>query len=173
MSKTLLALGGFAAGTLAVVAITQYNNHPTKTMPVGSGMGTTAAMTQNGSMMGAGSAPRTTTRAVALNIRHVRRGCHVWNQDGRQAAMMRISLPRGGRLSILDQDLDAHKLVQMSGPRLMMPATMTMMDTASLRFMRPGVYRLATKTVEVPGAEMPEAPTVGPDNHLQLLVTVA
>ena len=170
MSKTLLAIGGFAAGTLAIVAIAQYGDS-THTAPVGSGMGTTAAMTQNGSMMGA-APTTTTTRAVALSIRHVRRGCHVWNQDGRQAAMMRISLPRGGRLSILDQDLDAHKLVEVSGPRLMMPAAMAMMDTASVRFTHPGVYRLATKTVELPGAEMPEAPTLGPNNHLKLVVTV-
>jgi hypothetical protein len=172
MSKTLLAIGGFTAGALAIVAITQYVDS-TDTAPVGSGMGTTAAMTRNGSMMGAAPATTTTTRAVALSIRHVRRGCHVWNQNGRQAAMMRISLPRGGRLSILDQDLDAHKLVEVSGPRLMMPPAMTMMDTAKVRFTHPGVYRLATKTVEVPGAEMPEAPTIGPDNHLQLLVRVA
>ena len=171
MSKTLLAIGGFAAGALAVVALAQYG-HSTETAPVGSGMGTTAPMTQNGSMMGATPTTTTTTRAVALSIRHVQRGCHVWNQDGRQAAMMRLSLPRGGRLSILDQDLDAHKLVEVSGPRMMMPAAMSMMDTASLRFTHPGVYRLATKTVELPGAEMPEAPTLGPDNHLKLVVTV-
>lgn len=171
MSKTLLAVGGFAAGALAVVAIAQYG-HPTETAPVPSGMRTTVAMTQNGSMMGA-APTTTTTRAVALSIRHVQRGCHVWSQDGRQAAMMRVSLPRGGRLLILDQDLDAHKLVEVSGPRMVMPAAMTMMDTANLRFTRPGVYRLVTKTVKVPGAEMPEAPTIGPDNHLQLLVTVA
>ena len=172
MNKTLLALGGFAAGTLAMVAIVQYGG-PTETARMGPGMGSTAAMTRNGSMMGAAPTTTATTRAVALSIRHVKRGCHVWNENGRQAAMMRISLPRGGRLSILDQDLDAHKLVELSGPRMMMPAAMTMMDTANLRFMRPGVYRLATKTVEVPGAEMPEAPTIGPDNHLQLVVTVA
>ena len=171
MSKTLLAIGGFAAGALAVVAITQYGHAP-HTAPVGSGMGTTAVMTRTGSMMGAAPTTTTTTRTVALSIRHVLRGCHVWNENGRQAAMMRISLQRGGRLSILDQDLDAHKLVEVSGPRLMMPAAMSMMDTANLRFTHPGVYRLATKTVEVPGAEMPEAPTIGPDNHLKLVVTV-
>ncbi len=53
-----------------------------------------------------------------------------------------------------------------------MPAAMAMMDTAGVRFMRPGVYRLATRPVELAAAEMPEASTIGPDNHLQLRVTV-
>lgn len=52
-----------------------------------------------------------------------------------------------------------------------MPAAMAMMDTASVRFMEPGVYRLATTPVEIAGAEMPEAPTIGSDNHLQILLT--
>jgi len=139
---------------------------------MGAGMSGPAAM-RTTTMMGSGSAETTSTSAVALSIRHVQRGCHVWNEDGRQSPMMRISLPRGGRLRILDQDLDAHQLVELSGPRMRMPAAMAMMDTANLRFMMPGVYRLATKTVDLPGAKMPDAPTVGPDNHLKLLVTVA
>lgn len=81
-------------------------------------------------------------------------------------------MPRGGRLTVLDQDLDPHQLVELKGPRLRMPAPMAMMGTGRLRFMRPGIYRLATKTVELPGQSMPEAKTVGPNNQLRLVVTV-
>lgn len=35
-----------------------------------------------------------------------------------------------------------------------------------------GVYRLGTKTVEMPGG-MEEVKTIGPDNKLRLVVTVA
>jgi hypothetical protein len=38
--------------------------------------------------------------------------------------------------------------------------------------MKKGVYRLATKTVEVPSGGM-DVKTIGPDNHLRLAVTVA
>jgi hypothetical protein len=41
-----------------------------------------------------------------------------------------------------------------------------------ITFMKKGVYRLGTKTVEMPGGGM-DVKTVGPDNHLRLVVTVA
>ena len=80
--------------------------------------------------------------------------------------MMRIALPLGARLSILDQDLDAHQLVQLAGPRLRMPGPMAMMGRGQVRFTRAGMYRLATKTVELPGQSMPDAKTIGPQNPL-------
>jgi hypothetical protein len=45
-------------------------------------------------------------------------------------------------------------------------------DGMTLRFMKKGVYRLGTKTVEMKGSGM-DVKTVGPDNHLRLVVTVA
>lgn len=168
MHKLLLGLGGFAAGAVAIVAIGQTNApSPDSASPVP--MSTPSAMTRGGGMMrdaagGGGD--------VELRIAHVVRGCHVWNDGRRRAAVMRLSMPRGGRLTVVDQDLDPHQLFQLGGPRLRMPAPMAMMDSGRLRFMRPGVYRLATRTVELPGRSMPEAETVGPDNRLRLVVTV-
>jgi hypothetical protein len=43
----------------------------------------------------------------------------------------------------------------------------------TLSFMKKGVYRFGTKTVEMPGAGEMDVKTIGPDNHLRLVVTVA
>jgi len=53
----------------------------------------------------------------------------------------------------------------MGGP-MMMNRGMT------FAFTKKGVYRFATKTVEMEGGGM-DVKTVGPDNNLRLLVTVA
>ena len=56
--------------------------------------------------------------------------------------------------------------MQMGGP---------MMNTThgtTLSFTKKGVYRLGTKTVEM-GDEGMDVKTVGPDNNLRLIVTVA
>jgi hypothetical protein len=50
---------------------------------------------------------------------------------------------------------------------------MMMGSTGRVRFMQPGTYRLTTKTVEILGNAMPEAETIGPDNHLRLTITVS
>lgn len=47
------------------------------------------------------------------------------------------------------------------------------MGSGWLRFPCAGMYRrLATKTVDLPGQSTPDAKTIGPDNHLRLIVTV-
>ena len=48
-----------------------------------------------------------------------------------------------------------------------------MMGRGQVRFARAGIYRLATKTVELPGQSLPQGKTIRPDNHLRLIVTVA
>ena len=45
-------------------------------------------------------------------------------------------------------------------------------STGQVQLMQPGTYRLATKTVEMPGNSMPEVKTIGPDNHLRLTIKV-
>lgn len=80
----------------------------------------------------------TESAGAELRIAHVLRGCHVWNSGQRRAATMRLSLPRGGRLAILDQDLDPHQLGELSGPRLRVPAPMAMMGEARVRFAQAG-----------------------------------
>jgi hypothetical protein len=42
-----------------------------------------------------------------------------------------------------------------------------------LSFSKKGVYRFGTKTVEMPGGMSMDVKTIGPDNKLRLVVTVA
>ena len=49
---------------------------------------------------------------------------------------------------------------------------MMMNHGMALSFMKKGVYRLGTRTVEMPGGRM-DVKTIGPDNRLRLVVTVA
>ena len=169
MKKLLVALGGFAGGAVAVFALVQAGGPSQNTASAIHPANTSPAMTSAAGMMGGVNA---TASDVQLRIIHVLRGCHVWRSDQGQGSMMRITLPHGARLSIVDQDLDAHQLVQLSGPRLHMPAPMAMMGRGQVSFTRAGVYRLATKKVDLPGQSMSQAKTVGPDNNLRLTVTV-
>jgi hypothetical protein len=108
-----------------------------------------------------------------LTIQHVQRGCHVWSNGETIGKTMRLRLRSGGRLSVLDQDVDAHQMLQFAGPmRLHMGAPMMMARGTTITFRKKGVYRLGTRTVEMPGG-MPEVKTQGPDNKLRLVVTVA
>jgi hypothetical protein len=88
-------------------------------------------------------------------------------------ATMRLQLKPGQKLAIVDQDVDAHQLMELAGPmHLHMGGPMTVNRGTTLRFAKKGVYRLGTKTLEMPGGGM-DVKTIGPDNHLRLVVTVA
>jgi len=105
---------------------------------------------------------------------HVLRGCHVWSDGRTTGATMRLHLTPGQRLSIVDQDVDAHQLLQFAGPvHMRMGGPMMMNRGVTLTFAKKGVYRLGTKTVEMPGMGGMDVKTVGPDNKLRLVVTVA
>lgn len=125
-----------------------------------------SGFTGGGSMMGA-------SPTAKLTIQHVQRGCHVWSNGKTRAAMMRLHLKPGQTLSIMDMDVDAHQMMEFAGPmHLRMGGPMMMNHGMTLTFTRKGVYRLGTKTVEMPGG-MTDVKTIGPDNKLRLVVTVA
>jgi len=112
--------------------------------------------------------------ARKLTIQHVQRGCHVWSNGTTTAAMMRLQLKHGQRLSILNMDVDAHQMLQFAGPaHLRAGSPMMMNHSVTLSFPKAGVYRLGTKTVEMPGRMSMDVKTIGPDNNLRLVVTVA
>ena len=164
MRNLLLTLTGFivGAGLIAAVAFAL----PRQTTVTATGMPIAGAM--GGGMMGATAAPAT----AKLSIQHVQKGCHVWSNGKTTAAMMRLHLEVGQKLSILDMDVDAHQMMQFAGPaRLRMGGPMMMNRNMTLSFSKKGVYRLGTKTVEMPGAM--QVKTIGPDNKLRLVVTVA
>src|SRR5919201_5212211 len=147
MRNLFILITGFAvsgAGVLALaLALPHWANTPTKPA-------THKAMPMSGmASMSSGAMDSASLASVKLTIRHVQRGCHVWARGSMTGPMMRLHLRVGQRLSVLDQDVDAHQLLQFAGPmRLHMGGPM------------------------MKGSGM-DIKTIGPDNHLRLLVTVA
>ncbi len=106
-----------------------------------------------------------------VTITHVQKGCHVWSVGAAQTASLRLTLHRGDRLTVVNQDLDMHKLVQVSGPQTKAGPFMMMNQRVSIRFAKAGLYRFHTRVADMRG--MPEAKTTGPDNKLVLTVRVS
>lgn len=106
-----------------------------------------------------------------ITIVHVQRGCHSWS-TGKAAPLpgVKVFLRRGQRLSVLNQDLDTHKLVRLAGPKVALGRALSMNDRLTLTFKKAGVYKLRTKKMANPG--MPEVKTIGPDNILAMVVVV-
>ena len=163
MRYLLIALAGFLVGTALIAAVafavpTQSNVRVGMPMAgtAGTGMMSTVA----------------TTAATKLTIQHVQKGCHVWSNGTTSGAMMQLHLKPGQKLSIVDMDVDAHQMMEFAGPaRLHMGGPMMMSHSRTISFTARGLYRIGTKTVEMPGAM--DAKTIGPDNNLRLVVTVA
>ncbi len=176
MRNLLIALTGFLVGAGLVVSLalalprtmttTVKQSSPQAAMPM--------SRTMSGGSMLSGNSMATYHPAMAkLTIQHVQKGCHVWSDGQTTGAMMRLHLKPGQKLSILDQDVDAHQMMQLAGPmHLRMGGPMMTSHGMTLAFMKKGVYRLGTKTVEMSGGGM-DVKTNGPDNNLRLLVTVA
>ena len=113
-----------------------------------------------------GLATGAATKQVA--IVHVTKGCHVWSMGAKKNASLNLTLKHGATLTVVNQDLDMHKLVQVSGPKIAAGPFMMMNQRVVLRFAKTGVYRFHTKVADMRG--MPEAKTMGPDNKLVLTV---
>src|SRR6266508_2925472 len=155
MRNLLIALTGFLVGTGLVVGLVL------------------ALPQRSGGTMSSGTMASASLATQKLTIQHVQKGCHVWSDGQTTGAMMRLHLKPGQRLSILDQDVDAHQMMELAGPMpLRMGGPMMTSHGMTLAFMKKGVYRLGTKTVEMSGGRM-DVKTKGPDNNLRLLVTVA
>jgi hypothetical protein len=152
MKKLMLALAGSAAVTLVALG-TAFAHGPG---PVHSPSGRVLKMRA--------------TSSVELTIVHIVNGCHNWTNGKTIAEKADLTLRRGARLTILNQDVDIHKLVQLAGPRIALGKPMGMNASAKLRFTRAGLYRFKTVTAEMPG--MPDMKTVGPDYRLLLSVHV-
>ena len=114
--------------------------------------------------------------SATLTIRHQLRGCHTWSVNGgAYKASQSITLHRGDALTVIDNDIMPHKLVQVSGPTLRLPASASMHRMgASTRvvFAKTGVYKFTTKAGE-DYAAMAKMKTIGEDNVLKLTVRVS
>jgi hypothetical protein len=176
MRNLLIALAGFVVGGALIAGVAfAVPHYTTVTMKPAAAQGTAMPMAGG---MGVGTRGQSSMMARSLatrrlTIQHVQKGCHIWSNGKTTAAMMRLRLQPGQKLSILDMDVDAHQMMQFAGPaRLRMGGPMMMNKGMTLSFMKKGIYRLGTRTVEMPGGGM-EVKTIGPDNRLRLVVTVA
>lgn len=124
----------------------------------------------------------------SLVIRHQVRGCHSWSLNaGAYKSSQSLTLRVNGRLTVTNNDVMPHALVQLSGPAaqvqttasshmtgaMMSPVTMGHMGaTAKVTFPKKGVYVFKTKA----GDDYPmfkNLKTVGEDNVLRLVVRVS
>ena len=121
------------------------------------------------SIVAAASASSTTT----ITIRHQVRGCHAWSVNGGPwAASQAVRLARNGTITIVDNDVMPHKLIQQSGPAVRFvgkPALSHMGASVEVVFWNAGTYRFTTKVGE---DYMKGVKTVGEDNVLKLVVKV-
>src|SRR6266508_5464409 len=113
-----------------------------------------------------GLAAGTATKRVT--IVHVTKGCHVWSVGAKRTANLRLTLHQGGTLAVVNQDLDMHRLVQVSGPKTTTGPFLMMNQPVLLRVAKAGLYRFHTRVADMGG--MPKAKTIGPDNKLVLTV---
>ncbi len=150
MKKLLLAAVAAAFGS-ALILGSAFAHGPGPTHP---GAGRTMGMHATGT--------------AKLWILHVAKGCHSWTDGKRMAETVRLTINPGGRLVVVNQDIDGHKLVQTAGPRVAVGRPMAMNHGTTIVFRKPGLYKFKTRTFEMPG--MAEVHTVGPDHELTLIV---
>ena len=121
-------------------------------------------------------------------ITHQKKGCHSWSLNGGAVkASQKLSLLRGGSVTIKNNDVMPHTLIQTGGPRTTIklvraamsgmgmhgkigPTTMGHMGaTLRVNFSQPGTYKFTTKAGE---DYMSGFTTTGEDHVLRLVVTV-
>ena len=127
---------------------------------------------------------------ASLAIRHQVRGCHSWSLNGGAWKTTQAAhVARGGSIVVTNNDVMFHKLVKVSGPAVTfqllktgspmkgtvkLPWAPGLMGrpgaTVKVTFPKAGVYRLTTKFGE---DYMPMGATVGEDNVLHAIITVA
>jgi uncharacterized cupredoxin-like copper-binding protein len=88
----------------------------------------------------------------------------------KRAAGAKVFLDRGGKLTLLNQDIDMHKLVRLAGPRAALGGYVMMSHQKTVMFTKAGTYKLRTRTNEMEG--MVDVKTKGPDNPLPVYVVV-
>jgi hypothetical protein len=127
---------------------------------------------------------------ASLVIRHQIRGCHSWSLNGGTwKPTQHIRLARGGSIVVRNNDAMYHQIFKTSGPAVVfkllkfgipmkgtvkLPWAPGMMGRpgaiVKVTFPKAGVYRLTTKFGE---DYMPMPETIGEDNVLRAIVTVA
>ena len=109
----------------------------------------------------------------AVTIRHQTSHCHTWALDkGSYKAHLDATLAVGGSLTVTNNDVMPHRLLELSGPRALYsqsPSLSHMGATVKVTFPRAGVYTFKTKAGE---DYMKGVKTTGEDNVLTMKVVV-
>jgi hypothetical protein len=118
---------------------------------------------------GAALAASPTLRAALV---HTLRGCHVWSIPGKApAAEATVVVAQGTRLSLRISCPMDFELTRVRGPELALgPARFYAGTTRTIRFVRPGTYRLRARNLQ--SAEQVGLQTLGADNVPTLTVVV-
>jgi hypothetical protein len=124
--------------------------------------------------LGAAAAQAHETNAI-LTIRHQIRGCHAWSLNGSAYKPFQSGrIHAGSTLTVIDNDVMPHKLVQTSGPNVYYrgnPSMSHMSGKVQVLFLKAGTYTFTTKFGEdYPNMKMGE--TIGEDNVLKLRIVV-
>ena len=111
---------------------------------------------------------------ASILIRHQTRGCHSWSVNGGPfRASQSVVLRHGGSITIKNDDVMPHKLVQTSGRPVRYAGNRALNHvgaTMKVSFAKAGTYRFTTK----PGEDyMKGIKTIGEDNVLRLTVKVS
>ena len=123
------------------------------------------------------AAPAGAKAPIQIRIQHQTHGCHSWSVgNNKPAASQTLRARAGTTLTITNNDVMPHTLVQLAGPRVVLniPRAGHMMShmgaTTQLTLRRPGTYRFTTKAGEdyTTGVK-----TIGKDNVLRLTVVVS
>jgi plastocyanin len=123
----------------------------------------------------AAAAANTPQKHATLTISHQMRGCHSWALNGGPSVVQQVvSLARGGTITVVDNDVMPHKLVQLGGSGVkIVAAQMSRAGAkAQVTFTKAGVYKFATKAGD-DYAYAKNIKTIGEDNVLRLTVVVA
>ena len=118
----------------------------------------------------AAAAPRNAT----LTIKHQMHGCHSWSFDGHMGyATQTIKLIRGGALTVVDNDVMPHTLIQVRGPKASLAgvAMRRVGAQAHIGFPAKGTYVFKTRAGD-DYAWASSTKTFGEDSVLKLVVTV-
>ena len=108
-----------------------------------------------------------------VTIRHQVQHCHSWSVDsGPFRAHLDVSLRVGGTLTLTNNDVMSHRLIQQSGPHAVFSGSASLAHigaTVKVTFPRAGAYRFTTKAGEdyTKGVK-----TTGEDNVLTMRVVV-
>jgi plastocyanin len=135
-----------------------------------------SATSTNGTTTPASKQIRTSAPApknAALVIRHQTAHCHAWSFNGsRYAADQTAQLKVGDSITVKNNDVMSHRLVELSGPAatITTPAMGKPGATSQITFSKPGTYVLGTK----PGDDYIKGiVTTGADNVLRMRIQVS